>query len=129
MSLAPSPAALAAVRPLARAATSIQCLDTTTVVYLAGELDLSTLDEERRTLARGIALDLPVVVDLSGVVFMDAATVGLLVRSTAFLHVRGRSLTIRQPSTFAARVLSVCGLDDLVADGPPHLVVVDRAEP
>ena len=126
MSLTSSSIAEPQVRALPRGATELECLDSTTVVYLAGELDLSTLDEEHRTMARAIALELPLVVDLSGVTFMDATTIRLLVRSADYQHARARSFAIRRPSRFAARLLTMCGLDGLVAGHSPHLVVVDR---
>ena len=129
MSLAPLPTVVPERPTRATRAISVECVDSATVVYLSGELDLSTLDEEHRTMACAIGLDLPLVVDLSGVEFMDATTIRLLVRSAAFVQARARSFTIRRPSPFAARLLTICGLDDLVADHAPHLVVVDLEDP
>ena len=64
-------------------------------------------------MARAIALDdADLVLDLSGVEFMDAATVRLIIRAREFLRLRSRSLTLRSPSTHARRVLDLCGLDD-----------------
>jgi anti-anti-sigma factor len=53
-----------------------------TVVWLRGEHDVSTVSALSQTMARAIALDDgDLVVDLSGVQFMDAATVGVIVRA------------------------------------------------
>jgi len=85
-----------------------------TVVWLRGEHDLSTVDELSETMARAIALDdADVVVDLSEVVFMSAATVGVIVRAREFLRLESRSLALRSPSKCAGRVVDLCGLTDL----------------
>ena len=49
---------------------------------------------------------------------MGASTLGVIVRAREFLRQRSASLTVRSPSAFARRVISVCGLDDLL--GPSH---------
>jgi anti-anti-sigma factor len=83
-----------------------------TVVRLRGEHDTSTVDELSQTVARAIALDDgDLVIDLSGVEFMGAATIGVLVSASQALGLRTRSLTVRSPSTRAQRVLDVCGID------------------
>jgi anti-sigma B factor antagonist len=84
-----------------------------TVVLLHGEHDASTVTALSEHMARAIALDdADLVVDLSGVEFMDAATVRLIIRAREFLAVRSRSLTLRSPSRRARRLLDICGLDD-----------------
>ena len=81
------------------------------VVWLRGEHDLFTLAGLWETMARAIAFDDgDVVVDLSAVDFMDASTIGVLVRARTLLGKRSRSLTLRTPSTRASRVLGLCGL-------------------
>ena len=49
-----------------------------TVVWLRGEHDISTVDALANVLARAIAFDDDVVVDLCDVEFMGAATVGVI---------------------------------------------------
>jgi anti-anti-sigma factor len=81
-----------------------------TVVWLRGEHDLSTVDALSETLAGAIALDdADVVVDLSDMQFMGAATVGVLIRARELLRTRSRSLVVRSPSWCARRVLELCG--------------------
>ena len=81
------------------------------VVWLRGEHDLFTLAELWEAMARAIAFaDGDVVVDLSAVEFMDASTIGVLVRARTILGKRSRSLTMRSPSTRASRILGLCGL-------------------
>lgn len=95
-----------------------------TVVWLRGEHDVSTVAALSETLARAIALDdADVVVDLSEVQFMGAATVAVIIRAREFLRLRSRSLVLRSPSECARRILDVCGHSDLldprVADATP----------
>jgi len=80
-----------------------------TVVWLRGEHDASTVAVLSEALARAIANDdADVVVDLSGVQFMDAATVGVISWAREVLGVRSRSLVLRSPSSCARRVLELC---------------------
>ena len=86
-----------------------------TVVWLSGEHDLSTVDALSETLARAFALDdADVVLDLSGVQFMGAATIEVIVRAKEILDLRSRALTLRSPSETAQRVVDLCDLADLV---------------
>jgi anti-sigma B factor antagonist len=86
-----------------------------TVVWLSGEHDLSTVDALSQTLARAFALDdADVVLDLSGVRFMGAATIEVIVRAKDVLDVRSRGLTLRCPSESVQPVVDLCGLADLV---------------
>jgi anti-anti-sigma factor len=95
-----------------------------TVVWLRGEHDVSTVAALSETMARAIALDdADVVVDLSEVQFMGAATVRVIIRAREFLRLRSRSLVLRSPSECARRILDVCGHSDLldprIAEGTP----------
>jgi anti-anti-sigma factor len=89
------------------------------VVWLWGEHDLSTDDALCAVLARAMALDRAgLVLDLSEVEFMAASTLGVIVRARDFLRQRSRSLTVRCPSGFVGRVISACGLNDLLTPSP-----------
>ena len=85
------------------------------VVFLRGEHDratraaVSTAIGARVTLGRG-----DLVIDLSGVTFMDASTVGVIVDARTALRHRGRDLVLRQPSSCARRLIELCGLADLL---------------
>ena len=86
-----------------------------TVVWLDGENDLATSGALADTLAAGMWADLAdVVVDLRRVTFIDAATIGVLVRGRNTLDSKGRRLTLRSPSIPADRVLALCELTMLV---------------
>jgi anti-sigma B factor antagonist len=92
-----------------------------TVVWLGGEHDLLTVASLSATMARAIALDeADLVLDLSDVDFMGAATVGVIVRGRTLLRLRSRSLALRSPSRSARRVIELCGLAALLE--PPSLL-------
>jgi anti-anti-sigma factor len=98
-----------------RPAVSSGCDADDRAVWLRGRHDTSTVVALCMIMARAIGFDdADVVVDLSEVTFMDAATVGVIIRAEAFLQERSRSLTLRSPSTRARRVLGLCGRGDLV---------------
>lgn len=86
-----------------------------TVVWLVGEHDVSTVSEVADALASAIARDdNDVLVDLSGVEFMDAATVGVVLRASAILRTKSRSLHLQAPSRCARRMIDLCGIGALV---------------
>jgi anti-anti-sigma factor len=90
-----------------------------TVVWLRGEHDVSTVAALSETMAQAVALDdADVVVDLSDVQFMGAATVGVIIRARELLRLQSRSLVLRSPSECARRVLDVCGHADLLDPSP-----------
>jgi anti-anti-sigma factor len=92
-----------------------------TVVWLHGEHDIATVATLSEVMVQAIALDDgDLVVDLRGVEFMDAATVGVIMRARGLLRLRSRSLVLRSPSRCARRLLELCGL--------AHLVVLPPAE-
>lgn len=88
--------------------------DTEAVIWIVGEHDVSTRDalssEFDRFLAAGSE---DVVADLSGVTFMSAAAVGVLIDARRQALLQGRGFTVRAPSHSAARVLDLCSLSNL----------------
>lgn len=87
-----------------------------TLVWLTGEHDTSTVTELSATLARAIALDdADLLLDLSGVGFMDVSTLRVILRARGFLTRRGRTLVLRSPARCALLVLDSCGMAGLVA--------------
>jgi anti-anti-sigma factor len=89
------------------------------VVALEGEQDLSTATGVAEALAGAAALgDGDVVVDLSGVTFMDAAIIGALLDGRNGLRSQARALLVRVPSRPARSVLAMCGLMGLIDSRP-----------
>jgi len=98
------------------------------VVWLRGEYDISREMELSHTMAGAMALDEgDLVVDLSEVTFMDAATIGVFIRARNDLRLQCRSLTLRSSSGFARRVLELCGLTDLLDPPPVDTRISQRA--
>ena len=96
--------------------------DGTCVVWLVGEHDVAS-SLSLSSLLSG-ALDVAgsgLVVDLSGVQFMSAATIGVVLGARSGARRCGLTFMVRSPSPQALRVLSICGLLELidpVAVGP-----------
>jgi anti-anti-sigma factor len=87
-----------------------------TIIWLRGEHDIATDPDLRRTLDRAISLnDAPIVIDLSKVELMSASTLGIIVAAWNTLCQQSRSLTMRSPSPHVRRVISICGLDNLLS--------------
>ena len=86
-----------------------------TVVWLRGEQDIATDGELRRVLACVTAANAAaIVLDLSEVELMSAATLRVIVTARKLLRQQSRSLTVRSPSTFVRRIIGICGLEDLL---------------
>lgn len=91
----------------------------TTVVSLRGEHDLATAHSLAAAIATAAALDdTDLVLDLSGVQFMDSTTIVVILRGKSLLAARGRTMTVRNPSQPARYVLGLCDLGDIV-EAPP----------
>jgi anti-sigma B factor antagonist len=90
-----------------------------TVVWLSGECDIATMTALADGLATAMSLDdADLVVDLTEVQFIDASTIGVLVRAHSFLLRRSRRLTLRNPARCVRRVIDILGLADLLDSGP-----------
>lgn len=84
-----------------------------TVIRVRGDQDVANVSMLSDALARATGLDAAtVVVDLSGVTFMDASALGAIVRARQVLESRSRSLVVRCPSPSARRLLDLCGIHD-----------------
>jgi anti-anti-sigma factor len=86
-----------------------------TVLWLHGEHDISTrfAVSDSLDLAFG-ANDADVIVDLSAVTFIGAATIDEIVHSRNILRGQSRTLTLRSPSRTAQRLLGAMGLANLI---------------
>ena len=87
----------------------------TSVVWLRGEHDTSTAAALSDVVTRAVALNEPaVVIDVSGVRFMSAAAVGVIVGARELLRSQARTMTLRRAPSCVRRVFGVCGLSDLL---------------
>jgi anti-anti-sigma factor len=94
------------------------------VVEMAGELDLASRTAAILACTAPDMID--VVVDLSGLVFMDSAGYGALVGSTATLVGRGGSLRLSNAAGGPRRLLALIDDLDLGPGGPWREVTTAR---
>ena len=88
-----------------------------TTLSLAGELDPATAPQIEARIAE-LAADpavSSVVIDLSGITFLDSSGLRVLVAGNEVLTNRTSELILRNPSRNIRRVLEVTGLTDLIA--------------
>ena len=86
----------------------------TIVMQLRGDHDWSTVPSLASTLAAAVALDnTNLVVDLSEVQFINAATIRALTAAGDFMAGQGRTFALRSPSRGAQRILDLCGASGL----------------
>jgi anti-anti-sigma factor len=87
----------------------------TTVLRLAGELDLATADllrERVRTLlGHGSVIQL-LVLDVAGLEFLDVTGLGALLEARRKLAATGATLTLRRPRPMVVRMLSLLNLEE-----------------
>ena len=99
-----------------------------TVVALLGEHDITTIAYVSALVARAIADQrAEVVVDLSEVTYLGAATVRVLARARTLLKGESRTLVVRAPSRAARRILQLCDLG-LATDGRPDTPLARPAD-
>jgi anti-anti-sigma factor len=93
-------------------------------VVLDGEIDISACPAIRRFLLAAISGEHPhLAVDMSGVTFIDAAGVGVLVAAASRARQAGGGLSLLAPSWPVRRLLAVFPLDAILPiaerlDGP-----------
>jgi anti-anti-sigma factor len=81
--------------------------------HLRGELDVHSADvvlAELRSVPEGLRR---LVLDLTGVTFLDSSGIAFLVRARRLHQAEGRDLTVTGAQGQPAKVLELTGLDDL----------------
>ena len=87
-------------------------LDGHAVVELRGELDLSSAPALReRLLAIAAREPASLILDLSGLTFMDSTGISVLVAAERRAHELGGTFSLVNPQKIVARVLHITGLD------------------
>ncbi len=82
-----------------------------TVVRVRGELELSTSPELQRVLAELDEADAPIVLDLTGVTFLDSSALRVLVQTRLRFEER-RQLPLVIPRPQLRRIFEISGLAD-----------------
>jgi anti-anti-sigma factor len=84
-------------------------------ITLSGEIDLSNAADVERELMSVEATDAGVIlVDLSGLTFMDSTAIRLLVSACARSRAGSGRLALRRPSDGVGRVLRIAGIEHLL---------------
>lgn len=84
-----------------------------TVAHVNGEIDIATCERLRDAIEPHLGPGQRVVLDLSGVRFMDSSCLRVLLQARTTLTADHGSLILRNPSDAARRVLSVTGMAEL----------------
>jgi anti-sigma B factor antagonist len=88
------------------------------VVVLSGELDLATAPQLRARLAAMIENgEKQIVLDLTGLEFIDSTGLSVLVMVFKRTQAAGGSMVIRNPSSGVTRIFEITGLSSLFAMG------------
>lgn len=83
------------------------------VVAISGEVDLSTSPKVRDALLDNILSGAPVVVDLSGVAYIDSSGVASLVEAYQHAKTRGLGFALANVGETPLRVLKLARLDQV----------------
>lgn len=83
--------------------------------YLSGELDHHTAKDMRESIDNAIELNMPslLVLDFSGVTFMDSSGIGLVMGRYRNLQKTGASLHISGASPSIYKVMKLAGIEKL----------------
>jgi anti-sigma B factor antagonist len=82
------------------------------IIAVRGEIDLHTAPKVEYAIERAAGANGTVVVDMSGVAFMDSTALSALLRSKDSLQEQGTSLRLAAPSQAVERIFSVTGFGD-----------------
>jgi len=96
-----------------------------TIVTLRGAVERSTRPVLPDYLVVGLLLeDAEIVIDLGSIEFIDLAGIRALGREREFLLANRRTMSVRAPSRLARRLITMCGLDDILEE-----VTIDLRRP
>ncbi len=84
-------------------------------ITLTGEMDLSNAGEVEHELLHAEATDVgAIVIDLSGLTFMDSTGIRLLIAADARSRADSCRLSLTRPPAQVLRVLCIAGIDELL---------------
>jgi len=90
--------------------------DGATVIYVRGEVDIATCEQLRDAIEPHLGPKQTIVLDLSGVRFMDSSSLHVLEHARSTLTVGGGSLILRNPSDAARILLTAARAEQLLDD-------------
>jgi anti-anti-sigma factor len=84
-------------------------------IAVAGEIDVATAGDVEQELLRAEASGAEqIVLDLSGVTFMDSTAIRLLLAADMRSRSNGSRLSLLRPARMVMRVLRIAGVDDVL---------------
>ena len=96
--------------------TEVVHLNGSVVLMVSGEIDMATAPAFRAVIEQSKSLGAAVVVDLSGVTFMDSSGLHVLVT----VHTQRVPMCVRNPSAQVDRLLTMTGLQRLICMNQAH---------
>jgi len=92
----------------------IEELPNVTLVHVAGELDLSNARVLERALDSALQRDKPIIVELSGLGYLDSTGLHLLLKHGERAKQMGMDLVLACPTGFVTKVVRLLELDRLM---------------
>ena len=92
----------------------------TTLVLLTGEIDAGLRAAASECMVGVIAADGPLVIDTSGVTFIDSSGLAFLLQLQGVASDAGRDVVLRDPAGVVVDLLALVGLDSLFVQVGPH---------
>ena len=86
------------------------------VIHVSGEVDVAAVGRLRDVLEPHMGPQQTIVLDLSGVEFMDSSSLRYVVQARGNLTADGGSLKLRNPSVAAHRLLTLAKAEALLED-------------
>jgi len=91
------------------------------VIFVKGEVDIAACERLRDVIEPNMGPQQTIVLDLSGVEFMDSSSLPYLVQARSVLTQDGGSLKLRNPSVSAHRLLTLADAEALLdSDAEQH---------
>jgi anti-anti-sigma factor len=85
-----------------------------TIIHVRGEIDIATCERLRDAIEPHLGPQQTIILDLSGVGFMDSSSLPVLLHARSTLTADGGSLVLRNPSIAARRLLTIAGVQHLL---------------
>ena len=85
-----------------------------TIIHVRGEIDMATCERLRDAIEPHLGPAQVIVLDLSGVEFIDSSCLGFLIQARGTLTIDGGSLILRNPSKAARRLLTAAQVQGLL---------------
>lgn len=81
------------------------------VIYASGEIDLSNSQQLRKTILAALKTNQKVIVDLSGVKYIDSSGIASLVEGLQFSKTKGKEFILTKPSPQVSAIMELARLD------------------